>query len=389
MSTNQKTWTDGEAITTTESNRVARIAATMDDRAWEPLFTPGSVQKKIIPLSEESASVNPRLLMVPGVTAGAVKLMPSLFLAGGVSLPNHLNMAAKLEAALDSAIFASNASGSTRYDLVYATISYAVSVTGSRKVKDVSTALVSTQVLNLEKVPQVVLTVLANVSNVTPTSGMPADPGDGSAYNFPLCYVALPNGYTATTVITQSQVTHLWSGSWLAPQRVHGMRPMSVYAGAGVEKPSGSLPLLDRWGADSRFFGHFKVTSGTPGGATPPGDVLDSTIDWRSRFVSIQLLYMGSALNFPLETAVSPAITMNFSASTLVQSTNFAAIVAFAGANAAVLAQITYAAGAQIFLYVHSDGSLRVYRSGSLIDGTNGDAFVMLITASDKFVGGM
>jgi hypothetical protein len=389
MSTNQKTWTDGEAITTTESNRVARIAATMDDRAWEGLLTPGSIQKRIVPLSEEALTVFSRTLLVPGVTAGSVKLQPALLLAGGIALPNRINMAAKLEAALDSATFASNSSGSTRYDLVYATISYAVSATGSRKVKDIVTAQVTTQVLNLEKATQVVLTVLPNVGNVTPTATMPADPGDGSSYNFPLCLVTLVNGYTGGTVITQSQIAQLWFGGFIQPQRVRGMRPMSIYAGAGGEKPAGALPAQERWGSDVRFFGHFKLVTATPN-STPPGDIIDNSIDWRGRLIQLQILYMGGALSVgPLDTYGSNVtVTANLSAG-YAQSSNFATTLNFAnvGGGHAIIA-LTYATGSVLTVYVHTDGTLRVYRS-TLQDGTNGDLFMMVASATDQFKTGM
>lgn len=392
MSTNKKIWTDGEALTTTELQRSASIGAGGDDRAWEGLFTPGSVQKKIVPLLEESTSINPRLLAVPGVGSGSVKLQPCLLIAGGSGLPNHINLSAKLESSLDSALFGANSSGSTRYDLLYATIAYATSVTGSRKVKDVTTGSVSTQSLVLEKVCAPTLTILPNVGNVTPTATMPADAVDGSSYNFPVALVAVPNGYASASAITQAMITALWSGAWVAPPRLKSVRPASIFYGAATEKVPSALangtPGAERWGGENRFFGMATVYPSTS--ATPAtGTIVDATIDWRNRFI-YGFWSIGTRQTGVEGTAALGCLLPSLQAAPGTVANNSIFPIFWSGSgnigggsNALLMTYIAFAPLSQS-LYIDSAGILRIYRISAPNGGAGGDPFVFVLCATDQ-----
>jgi hypothetical protein len=219
-----KTWTDGEAITTTEQQRSANAAAYADDRALEPVFTPYT-QKSVLPLVVESGTVDPIFAFAydsPG--NGRLSLKAARFIAGGVGLPYHVNMAHHQETDVSTGQFAANSSGSDRFDLVYATVSQYVSATGSRKVKDIQSGAVTTQVLNLEKKTQVVLNIL------TGSLVLPSDPADGSAYNFAICSVKVPNGYTLgasfAATLGMSVQNILYDRSYIAPARVKRFFPL-------------------------------------------------------------------------------------------------------------------------------------------------------------------
>jgi hypothetical protein len=108
-------------------------------------------------------------------------MLPARLFAGGVSLPHHLNLSHTQEGPVDTVPFGSNSTTSSRFDLVYATLNRFVSATGSRKVKDVQSGQVSTQVLNLETRTQAVLSIIPGVSLASAAAATPADPPDGSA----------------------------------------------------------------------------------------------------------------------------------------------------------------------------------------------------------------
>jgi hypothetical protein len=308
-----------------------------------------------------------------------------MFFAGGLGLPHHLNMSVKLESAFDSPQFGANTSGATRYDLVYATISYSVSATGSRKIKDVNTAVVSTQVLNLEKAPQVTLTVLPNVQQGNPTQNLPGDAADGSIYNFPLCYVAIPSAYVQGAGIAQTSINPLWRGGWIAPQRIHGMRPCSIYYSSANERPGSALQAgalyAERWGSDNRFFAHLKLLPNTP---IQPSQALtlDASIDWSFRMIWIWVAYLGSATVLPLEGNANSLGVAN--AGPIPSSAWFSG----PGNNIPGGPAIAYSGQAQVDFQVNgpAGGTLQIWRTGALVDGTNGDAVAILLVASDRFV---
>lgn len=385
MATRTKNWTDGEALTTIELQRSASIGAQADDAALAALLTPGSAQKRIVPLSEETASVNPRLLAIPSPTTGAVRVQPALFVAGGVALPNNIAASCRQETALDTALIASNG-GATRYDLVYATLRFATSVTGSRKVKDVGTGVVSTKTPPLEVAPQVTMTVLPNVGNVTPLATMPADSTDSTlsayqpygVYNFPIALITVANGYTAGSAIAQSTIAPLWVGGWVQPHRVRGLRVMSINAGAAAEKAS--VSLTDRLGALQQFMTPFKFlpsTSTSPSG----GPVLDASIDWRRRIIWGTCAWLNSATQAPLEGNVTMLPT---------QGSGYGVIQPMYTGDGGSFGALVYNSGATtVGLTIDaSSGNLRLYRTGNPSDNTNGDLMLLTLSASDRLVVG-
>jgi len=239
MSLLRGTWNDGEAITTVELNRPNDVSANADDRVLEALFTPGATQKRLIPLS--LSTTDHTLMVVPGGTSGSVALKPCVLVAGHPTTSTAIKMSATLLASLDSNLVGANSSGSTRIDLLYATVSRTtpatigspatgVAYTGlgiadvgtgatvSRTVKDVSSGNVSTQSISIYDVPTITLTILAG----TPGSGVaPALPSDsGSAYNFSLSKITVANGYTSGTAISASNLTQEWTQATLPVQLV-------------------------------------------------------------------------------------------------------------------------------------------------------------------------
>lgn len=395
MSSTRNIPSDGQALTTPDVQRIGDGAASADDRVHEVLSTPPSLGAKTVePTSIETAAVNPRLLVVPGAVAGTVQLQPCALQVGSPSVALGVALEATLKAALASAAFAANASGVTRYDLLYATVQRTVNLTGLRVFKSTVDGSLSNQLANLADAPAVTLTILPNVGNVTPLATMPADNNGGAngeafgSYNFPLALVALPNGYAGGGAIAQSIITQMWSGGFVQPHRVRGMRLLSLYYGAATEKPSSAMTAMvqgaERWGSDERFFGHFKLLTTTPAfsGGAANGDIIDNTIDWRHRFITAIITYHGSANQLPAETLVNPpthvcAVDTIFSAG---------------GNNGAGngLTNSYISAGNGVIIVVDNAGNLRVTKNGTApSDAANGDLISVLIFASDQLLTGM
>jgi hypothetical protein len=418
MSSTRNIWNDGQGLATPDLQRSADAAAAADDRVFEVLTSPGSVQKKILPLSEETATLNPRLLAVPSTgalspvgTNGAVRVMPCCLVAGSPTSTQQIALSANLQAPLDTAAITSNSSGGIRYDLVYATVNRAVSVTGTRKIKSATDGSLSSQTVNLADAPAVTLGV--NVGFLTgataPTAiqinaALPSDTAPSSStfgsFSFPIAYVTVANGYTSGTTLFQDSsggttyITQCWSGGFVPGQRVRGPRPMSLYYGAANEKPSSSVLTKgtqngERWGSQAaQYFVHFKLLN-TSGISMTAGITLDNTIDWRNRFVWGVVGYTSMSGNVVLESAAanSQATPGYVVSSSVYGSGTFNMFWSGAG-SASGLIQPSYIDSAgptkHVFgLGVFTDGSLRAYKVDAPIDTVNGDLVVLVVYATD------
>lgn len=395
MSSTKRIANVGGSVRADDFNGAAGAAAAADDRALEILCTPGSTQKKIEPLGEETASFNPRLLVVGKDTDGAiangvVRLRPCYLAAGVSGDPNTIGLAAKRGTNLDSAVFGNNSSGSTRFDLLYATISYGTLLQESVRQKPLSGGAPVSTLLTTEADMLVTLSIVPGVASGNPLASLPVDAVDGSSYNFGLAMVSIANGFSGGAV-NQSTITPLWSGGWIQNHRIQQLRPApTFYGGAATERPAGAM-LSDRWGAQLSYFAHLKLVTATPTSAVG-APVLDSTIDWRKRIIWGYFFYLGSAGTvYPLETA---AISNVILSPTSQAGANWGHLAAqYTGATPAVGAATTqYGASANNninLLVSDATGNLIVYRGSTLIDGTNGDALALMIYATDQFKAGI
>jgi hypothetical protein len=374
---------DGQALTTPDVQRIGDGAAAMDDRVYENLLTPPALgAKTITPIGLESPTYNPRLACVPGVANGTVQLQPCLMQVGSPSIALNVCLAKTLQAALATALFGANASGVTRYDLVYATVQRTVDLTGPRVIKSPTDGSESSPTVNLEDAPAVTLTILPNVGNVTPLATMPADNNGGAngeafgSFNFPIALVALPNGYASAGAITQAMITQMWTGGWIHAHRMRGSRIPSLFSGAAAEKPS--TPLTDRWGTVARAVFPVKLLAAT-GNTIVGGVVLDNSIDWRKRLIWGSVFYLGSALT-PIESVTAP--------SPLVAGTPFQPFYSGSGTNVgAGTVSMVYNGGATtVGFAVDAAGNLKMVRAaGNPIDAANGDILVVIFEYSDQF----
>jgi hypothetical protein len=377
MSAKKEVWSVGEAVRKSSLDRMSVGAATADDRGLEVVFSPGAALKAVHPLSEETLSLNPRLLIAGKDTDGTlanakVRVRPAWFKAGSDAFT--IALSARLKANADSPTIGNNSSGSTRTDLVYAQINYATSLSETVRQKQLSGGDPVSSLLVTQVDMAVTIGVVAGVAAGNPLASLPADDTVNGVYYFGLAALSIANGY-AGGAINQSSITQLWTGGWLQQQRVQGQFPGSISAGAAGERSGDSFS--SRWGASRRFLIPFKMLAATTNNMSP-GVILDSTIDWRNRWLDIVLYYMGSAGAggnvFPLSGS-----TGQFSQN----SVSWSSITGGGGANTSKI----YSGAANLLLGVDTSGNLQYCRGSSgPIDAANGDALVLSIHASDKIV---
>lgn len=379
MSGQLQNWVAGYPITDVDMTRGETTAATADDLVYQTLLTPGAVQKIAVPLLEETASVNPRLLVTPGAVTGTVQLNPCELIAGVSGQPYTVGLAAQVNAAMASTGVTSNSSGSTRFDLLYATVQRTVSVSASRKIKDPNTGLISTQTVNLATTPTVTLALLANAgaSVAAAVAALPAD--TGSAWNFPLAVITVANPYSAGTAIAQSAISQEWQGGWIPFHRRRLRRGGSIVVTQPVTASSTAKYLVkDRWGSVEGIFAPINYKTNPSNGI-----VLDNTIDWRRRWLKVYggLPKVNAGAYQASEVATLGGQTSNFFSGLVFTGTD--------GAGGSPCYTVT-SSGATFKFYADSanSGALTVDISGAANDGTNGDNWWIEIDGTDTFIFG-
>ncbi len=372
MGGNRSLWTAGQAFVVDDINNLATNAAAEDDIINSALFAPSvSVAKVIAPLSVTG------YMAVPGGggNSGTCVIEPAWWSAV-VSGSTVLSLAQTQTA--NSASHPSNASGSSRYDLVYASFARGVITTSSRKVKSVTDGSISTQTLNLVDTPLLTFSIASStVSVADAVTKLPAD--GGGSYNFAVAVVTIPNGYSSGGAFAQSTITQVWSGGFIRTSLVRGYHPMSIFTSAITEAPQtlgtlgGSLVgkiALDRWGSDNRWLGCFRHMSADT-------IVLDNTINWQNRVISGSIAR--PATDGGLYKSAELVVVAGGSAVSLAKG--------FTGTNGGTATSGTLPSGGTFSLLVDAtSGALKATFSGTPTDGTNGDNYVLTIEATDRFV---
>ena len=407
-------WNDGQALTTPELQRPCDVAAGADDRLYETLLTAPSGRNRIMPalrLDKRGIFVSPGNLY--SGANGSLCIQPARFVVEDPSSELALKMGGFFtntdanDFAMYSARVTANSSGNPRVDLLYATLSrtapsniaapptgvyyggigQADPLTGaqqSRKIKDVSSGVITLQTINIYDVPTLTLTVLPGTPAGSPVApSLPAD--SATAFNFSLATIDVANGYTLGTAIAQSAIKQTWYGTWPDSFKPDSLKPTpSFYQFGGNEVPNTRLtnmtPRAERWGGAHTIFVHFKLKG------TTTNVVLDSDIDWRYRFIWIEMAYLGSGTLLPLEGRAG-GLLMTAAAGTFDRQAWFVG-----DGTTGVLPGLAYISpGNGVGFSVNSsDGSLRVSKIGTApTDGTNGDLIVIRVTASDQFLAGM
>ncbi len=388
MSTSDRVINVGASARASDVQAIADVAAMADDRALEIVATPGNVAKRIIPLFEEgstAAASHPRVLVVGNdldatVPVAKVGIMPAHFIAGIINGPlsqaNSIGLAAKMVAEAYSPAFGNNSSGSTRTDLLYASISYGTLTTTSVRQKPTAGSAPQSTVLTVQQDMLVTLGIIAGVSAANPLASLPADSGSGKSavYNFGLAAVSIANGF-AGGAINQASITPLWDAGWIQPHRVRGFRPASIFGVTALNEHAG-YAWNNRFGSDVRYWALFKSLPTTGTGVAAVS--VDNHIDWRGRFICGFLAYLGSGSQAAApETASAIALgspSMQW----------FAGMRADGAAAGTLVTPAAYSGAAQVAIDIDASGVLCFHKVAAPVDGTNGDLLALVLFATDR-----
>lgn len=170
--------------------------------------------------------------------------------------------------------FASNATGNPRIDLVYAAVTPDVaSSTVSRKVKNPSTKVVTTQLVSVSKETTVTISIAAGTAAASPVP--PAMPSDAAGtYYIPLAYVRIPDGFSGTSTVAYSDIINI------AP-----IPNLSPTTGANVTRPASSISKVGSLGYNSSL-PTAQLTAWAQSGAVP-------SWMWPAAVVGQTTLYLG------------------------------------------------------------------------------------------------
>ncbi len=383
MSGRRGIWAPGYPVTATDLQRLADAAASAGDAQLSALVNTGGKtgssgmanDRMVVPLQPRildeafgdparSAGGTPLV----GVYAGTTRfsLYPCLLIVRGVGTALVPDLVAQHSGSPTAApALASNATGSTRTDLLYATIQRTVSVTGARKIKNPSGGAITTQTVDLASDATVTLGI------VTGSTTLPAD--SASAWNIPLALLDLPNGYVSeSNVLTTGMIRPCWPRGWIDPKLVRAFGRASLNEATPPAAPYTAIP--QQWGSLVQIGVVFRHT------AAAQTKTLDSFRDWRNRAVRISLL-RPSALTgtYPPPHAVAGNDnSANRSIETKMQFTGTAGVF-FDSAGSPM--QFTFSVDG-------TTGELKLTITPAPTDATNGDNYFIWVEGTDQFVAG-
>lgn len=242
MSGTQGVFAEGYPGYYSDIQRVADQAAAAADEVWGGLTPPAylwtdsfgnsggeATDRTVTPLYGEfgtNGNALHQLVVIPSGTPGKLTVRPVRFTIGPDSLEYGSSaLVATMSDSMDSALLTANGAGSTRVDLLYATVQRSVSVTGSRPIRNNSGII--TQSVTLATAPSVTLTILPG----TPGAGVaPALPADGvDSYNVPLAEVGADPGYASGDAIITGKIRQAWSRGGVMQEHI---RP--IIGGDGI-----------------------------------------------------------------------------------------------------------------------------------------------------------
>lgn len=368
-----------------DMQRMADAAAGADDLAHAFSCPPGELFKSITPLDREELGGNQwRSIMQNSVTTGRVSIAPCILVAGpttGTTAKKQIvvqlaKVIQEYETVI-SAAFASNSSGSTRYDTVYATLQRTNTVIAARKIKDPTTGVISTQPSTvLASEPTVTLSIITGGSSA-PTSptwgGIPAD--TSTSWNFPLGYIEIPNGYVSGGTLVGMVVRQIWPGGFLPEGRIRACPPASIMAEAytGVNGRA-DTNMGSRFGTRVRRSCVYHHTS-----AFSALDVLDTSIDWRNRLITIKaalpVAHTTTRPTPPNVTIVGAAFNIN---SAMIFTGN--------GSASTALASVDTGGGNLFEVFVDTDGDLKLRANYTPIASSGGDNWWIEVEATERFL---
>lgn len=341
MTTRRGLWPAGIGVIDEDLARMADAAAFAPDKVMEQLSFPGgangaSLVKRVRPLLDELRAApdgaglgfpvpslkSPRILCCEaayydGVTIGRVAVQPcavDIVAASPVHGAQSFTLSGKVNTMLTSAAFSS--SGAGRVDTVYLSVRFENGATVDRRMKDITTGVVSTQSVAVYADPVVTVNIAAGVEGSSTPGAVPAD-GSGQ-YNVAVCTVALPVGYVSGGVlfdINGSFVKQVWERSVVRALAVEGVRKGSMAFTSNCDAgPAGNihttLAQAGRGNTRNTVRAVFRHT------AANALCVLDNALWWCLREVRVSVIRSTSATPVaPFGNYVPPSLALDGGAS--------------------------------------------------------------------------
>ncbi len=405
---------NGQSVLEEDLNLLGETSALADDRVFAELFrmTPydgSTVRKGVLPSGHDTSG---RMPLVAGNGAtGSVLVNPFRAFIGSRAAvatdakKNWRDVRSAISigsTALGQQVsFAANSSGNPRWDLVYASITVdgnAASVT--RKKKDPTTKVISAASVVTQLATSAALAVQQGTAAASPT--WPAVPADsGGVYRIPIAYVQIPNGFGASSTVTNGQIAavapvvrmNVAGFAGPEPANCHFTSGSSCLTTAKVQAwgSSGTKPpifLPSGMSGGQQLLIYLDLATGSETHAS--GAIVD-TRDWRNRFVKWSLVVAAPGATVPWLAASAGTIPAGRDHPTSGSRTwtggiDHTFVLANAGANHSIfqisgteLATMDDAATLDINVTHNDNGALRV-----LYTGTPNAAFFLWLEFSGR-----
>lgn len=325
---------NGQSVIVSDFNQLGSYAL-MDDRVFAEFlrmlpYNGSAVTKAIFPY-QVTGEASPRTV-APNGASGSVLVHPFRAFVGSRTaeatdaLKNWRDIRSGIwvgsTSSLTAAVtIAANSSGNPRWDLIYATVTPdASSPTVSRKVKNPSTKVISTQSVVTTLTTTVSVAAVTGTPAASPT--FPALPADSAgSYHIALAYVRVPNGFNGTSTVATTDVAaampigQVVSTGALSPASSCDTGKISTalqqsWGSSGTRPVHVLQPDLSR--GPTRIVAIDLLDNVSANWSHQSGGVLDDTIDWRDRLfkvtVSVGLNSILSEPPFPWNPATSSYI---------------------------------------------------------------------------------
>lgn len=300
---------NGQEVQKEDYEGVAEAAGLADDRLlWEFIRTQtgsSNPQRGIIPYGVSGwpkfGSLSYNSMFVGESATGAVKVLPFRAVVGSTTTAVGIEQLRGSKSGYivggsnlyTSVAINANAAGNPRWTLIYASVTPdATGLTDNRYTKDPSTSVVTNPSVAVYKKCTVSLSTVDGTAAASPSR--PAVPSDGGgAYIVPLCYVWVPNGFTAGSSTVAREHIHevancftvnsATGGTTLMPANGSFKTGGTVDTRQGhnqVKRPGAYLPST-MVGGEERLI---PIQLGLSPASHADGDLVDDSVDWRNRY---------------------------------------------------------------------------------------------------------
>lgn len=281
---------DGQSVSRADMNNMAAQAYQGPDDAISAVIVPtpytgGTIARGIIPPGGTLVSANGN---------GSVKVSAHTAVIGPVDASAAVVTTATCPGGPLAVASGSGNGANVRWDLIYETVvPLNPDTPKNRKVKDITTRVVSTVPTSTTYEPVVTQFILQGTEAATGTNpqppAVPADPVGG--YNIPLAYIRVPGNFNAASqAIASIDIVEIAKQYYFQAaakpfgefSSFDGFSPMTLNGSGKVLNTSFPEFMPGSMSGSVSRFGAILVGSSSIGGL-PDGAILDNTIDWRNR----------------------------------------------------------------------------------------------------------